>query len=83
MSPRYADKRVRVKFSGGRESKQLLEKYIQLLDSTDLSAVYLPVEGTLKGWDQLLNLVLDDIEELIVGTCGQHTLAYTHHRTLF
>lgn len=39
---KYADKRVRVKFNGGRE-----------------------VEGTLKGWDQLLNLVLDDVEELV------------------
>lgn len=28
------------------------------------------VEGTLKGWDQLLNLVLDDIEELLVGKSG-------------
>jgi small nuclear ribonucleoprotein (snRNP)-like protein len=26
------------------------------------------VEGTLKGWDQLLNLVLDDVEELVRGT---------------
>ena len=25
------------------------------------------VEGTLKGWDQLLNLVLDDVEELVRG----------------
>lgn len=39
--------------------------------STDNSAPCRPttniVEGTLKGWDQLLNLVLDDVEELIVG----------------
>lgn len=29
------------------------------------------VEGTLKGWDQLLNLVLDDIEELLVGASSK------------
>ncbi|CAD6581580.1 MAG: Sm-like protein lsm7 [Cyphobasidiales sp. Tagirdzhanova-0007] len=39
---KYANKRIRVKFSGGRE-----------------------VEGILKGWDQLLNLVLDDTQELM------------------
>ncbi|KAL7005119.1 U6 snRNP-associated protein Lsm7 [Cystobasidiomycetes sp. EMM_F5] len=44
------NKRVRVKFSGGRE-----------------------VEGVLKGWDPLLNLVLDDVEEVVRGVC---TLPY-------
>lgn len=39
---KYVDKRVRVKFAGGRE-----------------------VTGTLKGYDQLLNLVMDDIEEFL------------------
>ncbi|KAJ3033898.1 Sm-like protein lsm7 [Rhizophlyctis rosea] len=36
------DKKIRVKYSGGRE-----------------------VIGSLKGFDQLLNLVLDDTEELL------------------
>jgi small nuclear ribonucleoprotein (snRNP)-like protein len=27
-----------------------------------------PVTGTLKGYDQLLNLVLDDVEEEVTGT---------------
>jgi small nuclear ribonucleoprotein (snRNP)-like protein len=32
-----------------------------------LSALH-PVTGTLKGYDQLLNLVLDDVEEEVTGT---------------
>lgn len=28
-----------------------------------------PVTGTLKGYDQLLNLVMDDLEEVIRGQC--------------
>jgi len=39
---KYTDKRIRVKFTGGRE-----------------------VTGILKGYDQLLNLVLDDVNENI------------------
>lgn len=41
---KYADKRIFVKFNGGRE-----------------------VEGTLKGYDQLMNLVLDDVQETVSG----------------
>ncbi|KAK7441715.1 U6 snRNP-associated protein Lsm7, variant 2 [Stygiomarasmius scandens] len=37
---KYANERIRVKFTGGRE-----------------------VTGILKGYDQLLNLVLDEVEE--------------------
>ncbi|KAH9834389.1 U6 snRNA-associated Sm-like protein LSm7 [Rhodofomes roseus] len=37
---KYANERIRVKFTGGRE-----------------------VTGVLKGYDQLLNLVLDEVEE--------------------
>ncbi|KDQ54459.1 hypothetical protein JAAARDRAFT_135197 [Jaapia argillacea MUCL 33604] len=37
---KYANERIRVKFTGGRE-----------------------VTGILKGFDQLLNLVLDEVEE--------------------
>ncbi|KAJ2754232.1 U6 snRNP-associated protein Lsm7 [Coemansia sp. BCRC 34490] len=39
---KYSDKRIHVKFMGGRE-----------------------VEGVLKGFDQLLNIVLDDAKEII------------------
>jgi len=38
---KYANERIRVKFTGGRE-----------------------VTGILKGYDQLLNLVLDEVEEV-------------------
>lgn len=42
------------------------------------------VEGTLKGWDQLLNLVLDDIEELLVGAYGYNEAPQCrrHHTAL-
>ncbi|KNZ62440.1 small nuclear ribonucleoprotein [Puccinia sorghi] len=39
---KFADKRVRVKFMGGRE-----------------------ITGILKGYDQLLNLVMDEVEEIM------------------
>ncbi|KAI0395199.1 like-Sm domain-containing protein [Xylariaceae sp. FL0594] len=39
---KYMDKKINVKFNGGRE-----------------------VTGTLKGFDALMNLVLDDVEELM------------------
>jgi U6 snRNA-associated Sm-like protein LSm7 len=43
---KYMDKKVNVKFNGGRE-----------------------VSGTLKGYDALMNLVLDDVEEVMRGLC--------------
>eukprot|EP01100_Stratorugosa_tubuloviscum_P012385 TRINITY_DN5869_c1_g1_i1.p1 TRINITY_DN5869_c1_g1~~TRINITY_DN5869_c1_g1_i1.p1 ORF type:complete len:115 (-),score=47.12 TRINITY_DN5869_c1_g1_i1:171-476(-) len=39
---KYIDKKINVKFSGGRE-----------------------VEGVLKGWDTMANMVLDDCEEYL------------------
>lgn len=41
---KYMDKKVNVKFNGGRECS-----------------------GTLKGYDALMNLVLDDVEEVMRG----------------
>ncbi|RKO90301.1 hypothetical protein BDK51DRAFT_4564, partial [Blyttiomyces helicus] len=41
---KYMDKKIRVKYAGGRE-----------------------VVGSLKGYDPLLNLVLDDTEEYLRG----------------
>ncbi len=41
---KYTDKKIIVKFSGGRQ-----------------------IQGTLKGFDQLMNLVLDDVEEMLRG----------------
>lgn len=43
---KYMDKKVNVKFNGGRECS-----------------------GTLKGYDALMNLVLDDVEEVMRGSC--------------
>ncbi|PSN74986.1 U6 snRNA-associated Sm-like protein LSm7 [Corynespora cassiicola Philippines] len=44
---KYMDKRITVKFTGGRE-----------------------VEGTLKGFDQLMNLVLDEVKEAMTDAEG-------------
>ncbi|KAJ3064387.1 Sm-like protein lsm7 [Podochytrium sp. JEL0797] len=48
---KYSEKRVQVKFAGGRE-----------------------VTGILKGFDPLLNLVLDETEEQMYSTDGQGTM---------
>lgn len=58
------NQRVRVKFTGGREG-----------EATDsVSRSFSPdiwmgsaVTGVLKGYDQLLNLVMDDVEENVQG----------------
>jgi U6 snRNA-associated Sm-like protein LSm7 len=47
---KYMDKRITVKFNGGRE-----------------------VNGMLKGFDALMNLVLDDVQEV---TRGMHSCAF-------
>ncbi|MCJ1409720.1 hypothetical protein MMC19_003802 [Ptychographa xylographoides] len=47
---KYTDKRINVKFNGGRE-----------------------VVGTLKDYDQLMNLVLDDVKELLKDDEGNES----------
>ncbi|KAH7358635.1 hypothetical protein B0T11DRAFT_340889 [Plectosphaerella cucumerina] len=47
---KYMDKKITVKFNGGRE-----------------------VTGTLKGYDALMNLVLDDVEEVMRDDEGNET----------
>ncbi|KUJ23633.1 U6 snRNA-associated Sm-like protein LSm7, partial [Mollisia scopiformis] len=47
---KYMDKKITVKFTGGRE-----------------------VTGTLKGYDALMNLVLDDVEEVMRDDEGNTT----------
>ncbi|KAH6688920.1 hypothetical protein F5X68DRAFT_274965 [Plectosphaerella plurivora] len=47
---KYMDKKITVKFNGGRE-----------------------VTGTLKGYDALMNLVLDDVEEVMRDEEGNET----------
>ncbi|OBZ74574.1 U6 snRNA-associated Sm-like protein LSm7 [Grifola frondosa] len=49
---KYANERIRVKFTGGREGMcQALQR----------------ITGILKGYDQLLNLVLDEVQEELQG----------------
>ncbi len=42
-----------------------------------------PVTGVLKGYDQLLNLVLDDVEELLLGNVPNQNHAHqmTHFKS--
>lgn len=55
---KYADERIRVKFTGGREGGLFIKPMIffEMLIARE-------VTGILKGYDQLLNLVLDEVEE--------------------
>jgi small nuclear ribonucleoprotein (snRNP)-like protein len=63
---KYVDHRVRVKFTGGREgaSRRVLTAVSR---QPGLTVLQRTVRGTLKGYDQLLNLVMDDVEELVRG----------------
>ena len=63
---KYVGERIRVKFTGGREGIALLSRI------DELSHPHTPtVTGILKGYDQLLNLVLDDVtEELQRESCS-------------
>lgn len=60
---KYMDKEINVKFNGGRESIRDLN-----LQRTGGDADFAPiVVGILKGYDQLMNLVLDDVRETMKG----------------
>jgi U6 snRNA-associated Sm-like protein LSm7 len=63
---KYMDKAMTVKFSGGREGE--FYRWVLLVCGV-LEANYnvLIVTGTLKGYDQLMNLVLDNVEEVTRG----------------
>lgn len=63
---KYMNERIRVKFTGGREGAS---RFYVCLWWTCVQCYYLCkiVTGILKGHDQLLNLVLDDVEEIIHG----------------
>jgi small nuclear ribonucleoprotein (snRNP)-like protein len=71
---RFVDRGVRVKLSGGREGRReegggRRRKRGRARASADPSSL-LPsstVEGVLKGYDQLLNLVLDEALEFLRG----------------
>lgn len=59
---KYMDKEITVKFNGGREGWSA-----SLLVTVSLLTKRTLVVGTLKGYDQLMNLVLDDVKELLRG----------------
>lgn len=67
---KYMDKEIMVKFNGGRESELALLLFLGVCSARDeradlcASAI---VQGTLKGHDQLMNLVLDDVQETLRG----------------
>ena len=68
---KYMDKEIMVKFNGGRESELAAcvmlcpgEVFCGLKALIGLIGI---VQGTLKGHDQLMNLVLDDVQEMLRG----------------
>jgi U6 snRNA-associated Sm-like protein LSm7 len=70
---KYVNERIRVKFTGGREGAHLyLSVYHDFIDQ--IGCLSYSVNGILKGYDQLLNLVLDEVEEDIQGETFQLVL---------
>lgn len=61
---KYMDKEITVKFNGGREG---MHPYLQVYANP---ANHQSVTGTLKGYDQLMNLVLDSVKEITRGEVG-------------
>jgi small nuclear ribonucleoprotein (snRNP)-like protein len=57
-----------VKFTGGREGKQTNAVACIVMKPLEIVAVFVVlVVGTLKGYDQLVNIVLDDTVEYLRG----------------
>ena len=72
---KYMDKEISVKFNGGREGMSLYcpSTAGSIAPSTsgarsEANESCDAVTGTLKGYDQLMNLVLDDVQELLRGS---------------
>ena len=61
---KYMDKEITVKFNGGREG--ISTPRSELIVNEAL-LTHTPVTGTLKGYDQLMNLVLDSVKEITRG----------------
>jgi U6 snRNA-associated Sm-like protein LSm7 len=69
---RFIDKQMRVKFSGGREGIRprppvCLGRWLTLLAA---------VVGILKGFDQLMNVVLDDVKEIMRGMYSPYSVTW-------
>jgi U6 snRNA-associated Sm-like protein LSm7 len=61
---KYMDKEINVKFNGGREGEPCPSP---ITSTRFANAITSQVVGTLKGYDQLMNLVLDDVREFTRG----------------
>jgi U6 snRNA-associated Sm-like protein LSm7 len=63
------DKKICVKFTGGREGMSSLPlitpQALELVEGLKLMFIFWTVTGTLKGYDALMNLVLDDVDEVV------------------
>lgn len=68
---KYVNERIRVKFTGGREGTIFVARSNTMIGRLTCD---LAVTGILKGYDQLLNLVLDEVQEEIQGM--SNTLQY-------
>lgn len=64
------EKKIRVRFNGGREGNLNLDRVLYTC-----LIVCVPVMGILKGYDALLNLVLDDTIEYLRGR-GKRSRVY-------
>lgn len=71
---KYMDKAITVKFTGGREGISpfppgepfpLLSPHVPPASKTKAKPNNSTVTGTLKGYDALMNLVLDDVSEIL------------------
>lgn len=66
---KYMDKRITVKFSGGREGMIVLLGCVPGVVTGLHSLTHKAATGCLKGHDALMNLVLDDVQETVRGRC--------------
>ncbi|KAF4119879.1 U6 snRNA-associated Sm-like protein LSm7 [Geosmithia morbida] len=73
---KYMDKQIAVKFNGGREGAHI-HSYIHTFTHTSFAtgscANRSAVKGTLKGYDALTNLVLDDAQETVRDDQGNES----------
>lgn len=81
---KYIDKPIRVKFQGGREGRWISHDnkltvkqrcgiccpYVPLMETLHRVFVSSSASGVLKGFDPLLNLVLDGTIEYMRGKCA-------------
>lgn len=77
---KFLEKRVRVKFQGGREGEWVASVLVTVRRTEPINIVSVCIlssaaAGILKGFDPLLNLVLDDTVEYLRGV-------YVHARAL-